>query len=190
MASIVGICNSALIKLGASTIMNLTDGSKNANLCGEQYEKLRDDALRTHNWNFAIARAKLGQSSTAPAFEYDHAYTLPADWLRTITVHDNDAGRGFVEYRIEGRELVSDADAIWLRYIRQVTDPNEMDAAFREALAWKLAADLAIPITQSSTTLQQMTEGLRQSLVSARGVDAFEDFPEPEPESAWTAARN
>ena len=43
MSSKVGICNSALIKLGASTIMSLADGSKNASLCNEQYDKLRDD---------------------------------------------------------------------------------------------------------------------------------------------------
>ena len=61
MASVLGICNSGLIKLGASTIMSLTEGTKNANLCNEQFAKLRDEVLRGHNWNFAIARAKLAQ---------------------------------------------------------------------------------------------------------------------------------
>lgn len=190
MASIVGICNSALIKLGASTIMSLIEGSKNANLCNEQFDKLRDELLRAHNWNFATARAKLAQLTDAPAFGFDHAYQLPSDWLRVVSVHDSNTGRGAVEYKIEGRTLLSSADEIYLRYIKCVTDPNEMDAGFREVLSWKLAADLALPITQSSTALGEMRDGLRVSLIKARGVDAFEDYPESMPESDWVSGRN
>ncbi len=190
MASVIGICNSGLIKLGASTIMSLTEGTKNANLCNEQFAKLRDEVLRGHNWNFAIARAKLAQLSTAPAFQFDHAYQLPADWLRGVSVHDNEAGQGAVAYRIEGRTLLSDADTIYLRYVRRVTDPNEMDATFREALAWKIASDLAVPITQSSTVLNEMRDGFRTALIKARSVDAFEDFADEMPESDWITARN
>lgn len=190
MASIVGICNSALIKLGASTIMSLTEGSKNANLANEQFDKLRDELLRSHNWNFATARAKLAQLSDAPAFEFDYGYQLPADWLRTVSVHDNDAGLGAVVYKIEGRVLLSGASDIYLRYIRRITDPNDMDAAFRETMAWKLATDLALPITQSSTAMSEMREGYRTALIKARGVDAFEDFPESMPESDWVTGRN
>lgn len=190
MASVVGICNSALIKLGASTIMSLTEGSKNANLANEQFDKLRDELLRGHNWNFATARVKLAQLSEAPAFGFDYGYQLPADWLRSVSVHDNDAGLGAVAYKIEGRVLLSGASGIYLRYIRRISDPNDMDAAFRETMAWKLAADLALPITQSSTAMGEMREGYRIALIKARGVDAFEDFPESMPESDWVSGRN
>ena len=61
MASVVGICNSALVKIGATRIISLTEGSKNANLCDEQYEKVRNDLLRSHAWNFATARRKLAR---------------------------------------------------------------------------------------------------------------------------------
>lgn len=189
MASIVGICNSALIKLGASTVMSLTDGSRNATLCHEQFDKLRDGLLRAHNWNFAIARTALAQLAAAPAFGFAYAYQLPADWLRTLTVHGDAAGRDAPVYRTEGRTLASDAPALYLRYVRRVEDPNDMDASFREALAWQIAADLAIPITQSSTTFGEMRDGLRASLTRARSVDAFEDFPDETPESAWIRGR-
>lgn len=190
MASVVGICNSALIKLGAATIMSLTEGSRNANLCLEQYDKLRDDLLRGHVWNFAVARTRLAQLSAAPAYSYAHAYQLPADWLRTVAVHDNDGGRGAVRYRIEGRRALSDAPALWIKYIARVDDPNRMDAAFREALAWRLAIDFAAPITQSSAARRDAEEGFRQALVKARSVDAIEDFPDAPPESDWVALRH
>ncbi len=190
MASQVGIANSALIKLGASVIMSFTEGSKNANLCNEQYVKRRDALLRAHNWNFAMARFNLAQLDDAPVFGFDFAYQLPSDWLRTVQVSDNDAGVGRVVYRIEGLTILSNASDIFLRYIKQVTDPNEMDAAFREVLAWDLAVDLAQPITQSTSTQQEMKRGFAQALSQAASVDAFEDFPEEFPESDWVSARN
>lgn len=189
MASIVGICNSALIKLGATRIIQLTEGSKNANLCSEQFEKVRDDLLRGHVWNFAIARIQLARLAEAPAFEFGTAFQLPSDFLRVVSVHPDGAGQAVIPYRIEGRRLLADSETIFLRYIRQISDPNEMDALFREALAWALAADLSIPITQSNSMSQMMEDGLRKQLSKAQSVDAIEDFPEPEIAPAWVAVR-
>ena len=189
MASKVGICNSALIKLGASTIMSLTDGSKNANLCNEQYARLRDDLLRSHPWNFAMKRAKLAQLATAPAFQFAYAYQLPADWLRTVSVHDNDAGAGSARYRIEGRTILADVSEIYLRYVGVVDDPNGMPISFQEAFAWRLAADLAQAVTQSTTVQEAMLQGLRPALATAKSIDAIEDFPDSQPQSDWVTLR-
>src|SRR3546814_17391527 len=82
MADVTGICNSALAKIGAARVSALDEGSKNASLCAELYEKCRDDLLRAHSWNFAMARTKLAQDAEAPAFGPRHAYALPADWAR------------------------------------------------------------------------------------------------------------
>ena len=43
MADVTGLCNSALAKVGAARITALDEGSKNANLCAELYERCRDD---------------------------------------------------------------------------------------------------------------------------------------------------
>ena len=51
MASVVDICNSALNLLGASTITTLTEDSKNARLCNQRYEPIRDRTFRSHAWN-------------------------------------------------------------------------------------------------------------------------------------------
>ena len=169
--------------------MWLADGGRNAALCSEQYGKLRDELLRAHPWNFAVARQKLARLVDAPAYEFAAAFQLPADWLRTVGVHDNDAGAGWVPYRIEGRTLLADSDALWLRYVRRVTDPNDMTASFREALGWRLAADLAQAITQSSTIQDLMTRGFERSIVAARAVDAIEDWPDAQPASCWVTAR-
>jgi hypothetical protein len=189
MASIVGICNSALVKLGATRIIQLTEGSKNANLCNEQFEKVRDDLLRAHVWNFAIGRARLPQLAETPVFQFACAFQLPADFLRVVSVHPDAGGEAMVPYRVEGRKLLSDSDVLYLRYVRRIGDPNDMDAHFREALAWALALDLCIPISQSNTMREMMDDGLRRQLARAKSVDAIEDFPEPGRATAWVAER-
>jgi len=119
----------------------------------------------------------------ALALGFAFAYQLPADFLRAIEVADG------IGYKIEGRKILSDAADIYLRYVRQVTDPNEMDALFREALAWRLAVDLAIPITQSNSTLELMRQGYGAAVGKARAVDAIEDWPEEMPDGSWIAER-
>ena len=42
MASVVNICNSALNLIGASTISALTEDTKNARLCNQRYEPVRN----------------------------------------------------------------------------------------------------------------------------------------------------
>lgn len=190
MASEVGICNSALMKIGATTITSLTEGSKNANACNEQYAKLRDDLLRSHTWNFATKRVKLAQLASTPTFEFDFEYQLPADWLRTVAVYDNSAGTGVVPYRIEGLSLLADATEAWLRYVRRVDDPNDMPADFRQTLSALLARELAVPIAQSNTLHQMMAERFKSANRQARSVDAIEDYAEAMPAGRWVEARN
>lgn len=189
MASEVGICNSALIKIGAARITSLTEGTKNANLCNEQYGKLREAELRAHTWNFAKSRVKLSQITGDPVSGFDYRYQLPADWLRTIDVFDSDTDRGDLQYEIKGDRLLTDAVDAYLIYIRDVDNPNEMDPLFRETLAWRLAAELAIPIASSGTLHDRMSRGYSGAVLRARSADAIEDFPAEFPVSPWVAAR-
>lgn len=189
MADVVGICNSALAKIGAAPIVSLTEGSKTANLCAEQYDKLRDDLLRSHAWNFAVRRVKLARLTEPPAFGFSYAYQLPADWLRSLAVQDAPVREATVPYRIEGRRLVSDAEALYLRYLARVEDANDMPPDFRETLASLLARELAVPVAQSVNLSQVLDEQYRRRLRRAKSVDALEDPPEPLPPGAWLLVR-
>ena len=189
MADITGICNSALAKVGAARITDLDEGSKNAKLCAELYARCRDDLLRAHSWNFAASRAKLARAAAAPAFGYAHAYALPADCIRSVSAHGSATGKGALVYKIEGRQLLSDAEAVYLRYIRRVEDVNLMPPDFREALACLLARELAVPIAQSNTLEDKLEARFRTRLRRARTTDGLEDTAEPLPPGAWAEAR-
>jgi len=190
----VDIVNSALTKLGETRIVSLDESTGKADNAKARYASIRDLLLRSHTWSFARQRKKLAQSARTPAFEFDHQYPVPADFIRLIGVTGDDAGSSEPEYEMaydatDGRVILTDWDEIWLQYIAQVTDTTRMPIDFREALAYALAADLAPRITNSNTLFQLMKEEADRSLRIAKSADGIEQYPEFIQEGTWVTVR-
>ena len=177
MASVVNICNSALNLLGASTIAALTDDTKNARLCNQRYEPVRNRVFRSHAWNCLHKRVQLAQNSTAPIVEYDHAYALPSDCLRVLKIHNGttDSIATALDYKLEGRNIVTDIDTVFVIYIALDTDPNNYDTYLRESISHQLAADLCYAITNNATLANQYMTRADERLREARFIDATEN---------------
>ena len=177
MASVVDICNSALNLLGASTISALTEDSKNARLCNQRYEPIRDRMFRSHAWNCLTKRVQLAKDSTAPVVEFANQYTLPTDCLRVLKVHTGttDSIKDQIDYVVEGRKIKTDEGTIFLIYIATITDPNQYDTYLTEALAAAIAADLAYAITHNATLANNYKSLADERLREARFVDATEN---------------
>ena len=169
MASTVDICNGALNQLGATTILSLTEDSKNARLCNSRYTQVRDGLFRTHPWNCLQKRIELAADTTAPAWGFTSAYTLPADCLRLLKILDYDSN-----YKVEGRKILSNASTMKILYIGRITDPNEYDELLRETLSASLAADIAFAVTSNNTTATNMYNLFQDKLKDARFVDSTE----------------
>tara|TARA_B100000287_G_C20644690_1_gene784676 strand:- start:779 stop:1369 length:591 start_codon:yes stop_codon:yes gene_type:complete len=193
MPSETDIANVALRLVGGTRITSLTQATPNANAVNDIYEQVRDDMLE-FPWNFATQRVELAQLSTTPAFGYDFAYALPADWLYTISVHDNDGGYGTIDYREEQvanqKVLSTDRTSVYLTYVKKETDPNLMPASFRLALASALARNLAIPLANSNVLEDQLAARAVKDLARAKSIDALSSFPEPRPRGSWANSRN
>jgi hypothetical protein len=171
MASVVQICNSALNQLGAASITSLTDNSKNARLCNERYETVRDAVFRSHPWNSLIKRQQLAQDTTTPAWGFKHQFTLPSDSLRVLAIDAYNS-----DYKVEGRKILSNESAIRLIYVSTVTDPNEMDVLLRETISAGLASDIAYSITANLQVSGLMAEKYQAKLSEARHADASEGY--------------
>ena len=169
MASTVEICNGALNQLGATTILSLTEDSKNARLCNSRYTQVRDALFRTHPWNCLQKRIQIAADSTAPAWGFTYAYTLPADCLRLLKILDYDSN-----YKVEGRKVLSNTETMKILYVARVTDPNEYDELLRETLSASLSADIAFAVTSNNTTSQNMYQLYQEKLKDARFVDSTE----------------
>jgi hypothetical protein len=122
------ICNSALAKLGADRIVSLAADNHRARLMQEQYEKIRDDLLYSHPWNFAVKRVELAPLVDAPIFDFSYQFQLPTDCLRVI---GSDLPKE-AEWKIEGRLLLANYDSIKIQYIAQETDTSKFTPGFSE----------------------------------------------------------
>ena len=177
MASAVDIANSALNLLGASTISAFTDDSKNARLINQRYEPVRNRVFRSHAWNCLHKRVQLAQNSTAPVVEYSHAYALPSDCLRVLKIHNGttDSIASSIDYKLEGRNIVTDEGTVFIIYIALDTDPNNYDTYLQESIAHQLAADLAYAVTNNATLADKYMTRADERLREARFIDATEN---------------
>lgn len=184
----VEICNDALILLGADRISSLTEDTKEAILCNEQYPKMRDQLLISHPWNFAIARTEMAQDSELPegydddVWEYSHS--LAADVLRVISVDEVDA-----EWKIEGRKLFAHYTPVKIKYIKKITDVTLFSKFFEESLAWKLAARIGYALTQNATLMESILKQAEEHLRNARSYDAQEGSLEVVEAEDWLDTR-
>ena len=169
MASIVDICNGSLNQLGATTILSLTEDSKNARLCNSRYTQVRDALFRTHPWNCLQKRIELAVDTDAPTWGFSYAYTLPADCLRLLRILDYDSN-----HKVEGRKVLSNASTMKILYVARITDPNEYDELLRETISASLGADIAFGVTSNNQTAKNMYELFKDKLRDARFVDSTE----------------
>lgn len=201
MASQLDICNLALLRLGQGQIGAMTEQSKEAQYCLKFWDADRKAALRDYAWNFAMPDPTplTLLSETPPDFNY--AYQLPADCLRALTLFNpfmlRESLAGIVDvmdaesasfanlaeqilaelvfFKIrKNRVLVTNMAEATLVYTADITDTSKYDDQFVEALSYRLAVDLALPITANPQFASTMTSLYRGSLLAARKSDAQE----------------
>jgi hypothetical protein len=154
----VKIANMALTQLGTQRIYNLTDTTQAAIVCNLVFDRVRDEVLRAHEWNFAIERQELVALSEGPITEdWQYQYQLPVDppCLKVLNMPDARTAT----WRIEGDKLLTNESPVIIRYIKQVTDPRFYDSLFIKAFAYRLAADIAptlIKDVQKKTLMEQL----------------------------------
>ena len=135
-----------------------------------------------HPWDFSLAQIELVAEPSPPKADFSHAFTLPTDLLRTVSAGNSGSSRGVV-YRVIGNLLLADCEPVLLTYQRRC-DAADLPAHFLQALVARLAAELAIPITESTSRAEAMHNLARAELRHARLVDsqqsspmAIDDFP-------------
>lgn len=175
MATRVSICSNALLLLGAKTINSLDEGTDRASLASNLYDSVRDSLLRSHPWNCAVKRVILAPDTETPAFDYTAQFTLPGDWLKTISVGPD----GYeVDYKHESGKVLANGTSLALRYIFRNDNEATWDSMLVHAMELKMAAEMAYPITGSASMADLMNGKLLQHLKAARAVDGQDDPPQ------------
>ncbi|MFQ6256118.1 hypothetical protein ACLMPK_01215 [Yersinia enterocolitica] len=199
MASEIEICNIALSRIGNSrTINGLNEQSKEAAVCSLHYEPCRDSVLSDFPWNFAMKRVALADLGNPPP-DWMFSYRYPTDCMRIIEImvpgirFPTNAMRPTYEVASDadgtGKLLLTNQNDAWLRYVGRVTDVNMFDAIFRDALSWRIAAEIAMPLAASGDLGNKAFQMYNNTILSA-GSRSMNESQEPVlPDSEFTMAR-
>ena len=189
----VSICNQALSWLGGTLITSLKDETTEGELCQANYANLRDAVLEERAWTFATFREELTPLRNEPEWGGKTLFQLPGDNIRVLTVYSNESDTWDVptrkEWFIEGEHLIIDQDVVRIRYIRRITAPGRFSPSFVQALAARLAADLALPLTQSARMKQDMWALFQAKLTSAGSLDGMQGTREKKRSDALRRVR-
>ncbi|MDD4950999.1 MAG: hypothetical protein PHV85_00490 [Desulfovibrionaceae bacterium] len=167
MASELEIANAALQELGQDRISSLDQASESARTMKSILPLNRDALIEEHPWNFATRRAELAILAGAPKYGYERQFALPIDFVRLLEIEPA------VEHKVEGGCILTDAEALLIKYVGKVTDPNLMPPTFRMALALRLAARSAKKITGSDTEKVRVEQLYSLYLATAKSSDAM-----------------
>jgi len=180
------VCNMALARMGSKRINDYddaTDTKPEAIYCRMFFDQTRRALLKDHYWPFAKARVALSadtewDSDTDNDFGYTYAYHLPSDFLRLVLFYngsDYPDGHTHYTYEIEGKRLLTSESAVYLKYVKDVTDVGSWDTLFIEVMVLLLASKLAMPLAQELNIKQDIDKDLAFLMKKVRAMDRQEE---------------
>ena len=192
--SVVSICNIALGNIGVDPITSSEFQAKSstvAGLCDRLYEPLRDAVIEAHDWTFAIKRTRLPKLANPDSWGWSAQFKKPNDCLRLLYVTDRavESPDGQIPWVLEDDKILADADALYIKYLRKVQDPNKFTAAFVQALAARMSMDLAMPLTNSASMMQTMAALYEAKKDEAKIIDGLQGRKRHQVTSSLVAAR-
>ena len=145
MPSKVDIANWALAVIGDDEVDSLTEVSEPARKCRRFYPLVLKAMLGEADWAFGIKEVPLALSGTTPN-SWLYRYSLPDDCIKAISIVtslDED-----IAYEVVAdKKLDTDEPSAVLRYVSYEDDPNKYTDQFVEALVYKLALAIDVPLT-------------------------------------------
>lgn len=180
------ICKLSLDLLQGGSVSDITSATTSMTsieeVCNRWYDHTRRKLLRQHPWNFAIKRAELAASDTAPLFGATAQFPVPADFLRLLRVVDEDNRIISSDaYFFENRQLMlrwAEDDVARIIYITDEEDVTKFDDLFVDLLAVEIAMSIAYLVTQNNSNIERLAS-IRKTLISAaKSIDGQEQPPE------------
>ena len=197
MATDIDICNLALGNLGCKTISSLATPvtTVEAKYCRIYYAQCRDQVLIDHDWNFAEKEKYISLLVGEDSERFDYAYEYPSDCLNIRRIHQFVEGEQPIKYVVNalsgenGRKILTNQATPLLVYTIKITNTSLFNAAFVEALSWRLAASLAMPLTKSRTKARDAMVTYIGMINTAKTIDSIEGDEKIEVTTDFLAAR-
>jgi hypothetical protein len=145
----VTISNLALAKVGSPPISSMDEDIHEARCCNLIFEAHRDEVLQIRPWPSCTKRVKLQRIADSPAFGYQYAYRLPADYIDVQ--HLGTTASDKIPFEVEGNTLLTDAEEAPLKYTFRNTETARYEPGLVELIACRMAIVLAMTVAQNAS---------------------------------------
>lgn len=186
------IVNLGLGKIGSSRVNSLTPPrSVLEGLASAGWTHWKESEIRKRRWVFATTKLALVPTGASPKADIGKdgriwEYAQPADCLRPLRPRRD-------PWEMRGQFFYSTNNTLTLDYIRRVTDNELTDVSFVEVLAWRVAAELAEPATQSTQKHTDAMNGYLRAVAEAGSMNAFllepTETDAPDDQFSWVDGR-
>jgi hypothetical protein len=164
----VDICNLALSWLAKAALTSLDDKSRAAELCKANYPFAVHAALEEAEWSFAT------DYGVVEAKQANGRFQLPGD---VVSCRACDDGGGTYEIfweLLKDKQVLADCAALHYRATFLVTDPQKFTPNFIRAVAARIGADIALPLTESQKMEQRLETIYAREIKKAASLDSMQ----------------
>ena len=138
-------------------------------------------------WTAYTSGGKCYRKESDPKYSNGYTYDLPADCLKALHLSD-----GSYNYEIIGvgsnRRLLSTVSGAILTYNMLEETTDNMLTRFVNAMAWRLAAELAIPLTKKGAKQEWAMGMYTYTLGKVSTVDARSDRQDLDDSDSWISS--
>jgi hypothetical protein len=189
MSSQTEIFNLALGIVGADRLLSTTDDSKRAQVCRDAYPLARDASLEGRAWSFATKKPLLNPDPTPPEYEFGFRFKVPSDNLRVLKVNAHDDVQRDIHWELVDGYIHTDYSPIRVQYVYRTGEGN-FSPNFAMAVAYKLAAEICIPLSKNIALRPQFLNDWTQMLSEAATLDGMQGKREQLKANGLVGARN
>lgn len=195
MASKIDVFNMALGHIGtSSTVADELERSPERIACSRYWDTCRD-ALFSYKdmpWGFATSRVTLADIGDPPT-GWGYRYRYPNDCINAIGIVGS-TGRNeppelrpkfVVQWEADGRVILTDTEEAVLIYTKRVEEVERWPSSFVEAMAYRLASMIAMPMKNDNGLRGDMLSLADQFAQIAMAASLNESEPDNPPVSIY-----
>lgn len=193
------LCNIALGYVGQRRLLgDLEEATTEAQMCKAFYGPTRDAVLASYRWSFATRRAELATVADVERNGWLYVYALPADCVEPRMLYNglrlpgSDERAPFtIELRdaVDGFLLLTDVESAELIYTARITTVGLFPALFVDAVAWRLAGQLALGLSVTPQVGLAIRDRYPQALSLAMAADSRQGQDDVVPDSEFIRIR-
>lgn len=181
MASQIDIYNKALGRIGGGEVRVEGENTRQNIECNKAWKGLAEPVLRAHDWNFArhtVMGIPLPGTPLQTRWAYEHKWPIKCVAVRYLYTDDPSCPHKHeIALSTDDPEQVavfSNVEEPKIVYTRSVERTVMWDASFVDAIAWKLASDIAVPLTQSERRASVSLQAYFATITQARSLNVRE----------------